>query len=130
LSTIKVLKKDKNLAMIKKISFILGLLFVLLISYNLISQIISTLKSGERVDQATEILNQLENENKNLKVRLEEVKSKDFIETQARDKLGLAKEGEVVVIIPDEKIDLLLGLEKKQQEARLPNPLGWWKLFF
>ena len=114
----------------KKVSFIFGLLLVFIIAYNLIGQIIATLKSGDRIEIATERLHQLEVENAELKINLEEVKKQDFIETQARNKLGLAKEGEVIVIIPDEKIDLLLGLNKKKEEVRLPNYLGWLKLFW
>lgn len=116
--------------MIKKISFILGLLVILVITYNLIAQIISTLKSGDRIDEASEKLHQLEVENAELKNRLGEVKKPGFIERQARDKLGLAKEGETLVIIPDEKIDLLLGSSKNMDMPRLPNYLGWWKVFF
>lgn len=114
----------------KRASFIFGLLVILVITYNLISQIVSTLKSGDRITVATDRLHQLEVENAEVKKRLEEVKKEEFIETEARDKLGLAREGEVIVIIPDEKIDLLLGLNKKEAEVRLPNYLGWWKVFF
>src|SRR3989344_7028860 len=101
--------------MFKKISIVIGILIVLILSLNLIGQIINTLKSGERIDQATEKLHQLETENKELKNRLEEVKSSDFIEAEARNKLGLAKEGEIIVIIPDETIDLILGKKKEEK---------------
>ena len=81
------------------------------------------------MDQATEKLHKLEVENRNLKNKLENVKSNDFIEEEARNKLGLAKEGEIIVIIPDETIDLILG-KKKAEIVRLPNYLGWWRVFF
>lgn len=116
--------------MFKKFGVILGIIIIFILSLNIIGQIVTTLKSGERVEKATEALHQLEQENKQFKKRLEEVKSADFIEKEARNKLGLAKEGEVVVIIPDEKIDLILGNNKKEEKPRLPNYLGWWKVFF
>lgn len=116
--------------MIKKISLIIGILIVLILIYNLITQIVATLKSGDRLDLATEKLHQLEVKNKEIKNKLEEVKSQTFIETEARNRLGLSKEGEIIVIIPDEKIDLILGHNKKEEKSRLPNYLGWWKLFF
>ena len=115
--------------MFKKVSIVIGILIILILSLNIIGQIINTLKSGERIDQATEKLHKMEVENRNLKNKLENVKSNDFIEEEARNKLGLAKEGEIIVIIPDETIDLILG-KKKAEIVRLPNYLGWWKLFF
>ena len=57
-------------------------------------------------------------------------KSQDFIEQQARDKLGLAKEGETIVIIPEEKINQVLGMAKQVVEPRLPNWQGWLRLFW
>lgn len=116
--------------MFKKIGVGFGILIILIITYNLLGQIFSTLKSGERLQKASERLHQLELKNRELKIRLEEVGSTDFIEREARDRLGLAKEGETVVIIPDEKIDQLLGSQKEEEQKRLPNPLGWWKVFF
>jgi len=127
--TIISLKKENVNQMFRKISIVIGIFIVLILSLNVIGQILSTLKSGERMDQATEKLHKLEVENRNLKNKLENVKSNDFIEEEARNKLGLAKEGEIIVVIPDETIDLILG-KKKAEIVRLPNYLGWWKLFF
>ena len=127
--TIISLKKENVNQMFRKISIVIGIFIVLILSLNVIGQILSTLKSGERMDQATEKLHKLEVENRNLKNKLENVKSNDFIEEEARNKLGLAKEGEIIVIIPDETIDLILG-KKKAEIVRLPNYLGWWRVFF
>lgn len=116
--------------MFRKIVLLLGLLILLIVIYNLMSQILQTLKSGGRVTQATEKLHQLEQKNLQLKKRLAEVQTTDFVEQQARDKLGLVKEGETLIIIPDEKIDLILEASKSAEIVRLPNPLGWWRVFF
>lgn len=116
--------------MIKKLGFvaifIIGLIFV----YNLFGQILTTLKSGDRLQDATERLHKVELENKQLQKRLEEVSSPRFIEEQARNKLGLAKEGETVIIIPQEKIDQIITSSKFQEEERLPNWQGWLRLFW
>ncbi|MBI4036592.1 septum formation initiator family protein [Candidatus Daviesbacteria bacterium] len=114
----------------KKIVLILIGALTIIIAYNLIGQILSTVHSGDKLSQAMDRLHKLEIKNKELKKKLEGVKSPQFLEQQARDKLGLVKEGEVLVIIPQEKIDQVLGLSKKVEEVKLPNPLGWWKLFF
>lgn len=116
--------------MSKKISLVFGLIISLIITWNIINQIISTLKSGDRFKEATDKFHSLEVKNKELKENLERVKNPRFIEEQARDKLGLVKEGETLVIIPQEKIDSILGLTKKVEEIRLPNWQGWLRLFW
>lgn len=116
--------------MLKRILLGLVMLVFIVIAYNLTSQIFNTLKSGDRLSEATNKLTQLETENKELKKRLEKVQSQEFVEQQARDKLGLAKEGETIVIIPDEKLDQILEASREAKIVRLPNWLGWWKVFF
>lgn len=116
--------------MLRKIGILVVTIVVLLIVYNLLSQIFEALKSGERLTQEIESLYKLEAKNKELKKRLSEIKSPRFLEEQARNKLNLGKRGETVVIIPEEKIRQVLGDHQAAQEARLPNWLGWWKIFF
>ncbi len=116
--------------MSKKIGFLLVIIVIGIIFYNLIMQLLDATKSSERLTKAVEELYQLEAKNKELKKQLEKVQSREFIEEQARNKLGLGKKGETVVIIPDEKIRQVLGESKKNMEERLPNWLGWWKVFF
>ncbi len=115
--------------MFKKFGLVIVTILVLVIIYNLISRIIDAVKSGERLSQSAQQLQKLETENKELKERLEEVKSQLFIEEQARNKLGFSKKGETLVIIPEEKIKQILGASQSAQ-LRLPNWQGWLKLFF
>lgn len=115
--------------MIKKA--ILGgiILLALLIAYNLLSQITNAVKSSDRLSEAVERVYRLEVENRQLKTKLAQIQSAQFIEEQARNKLGLSKVGETIVIIPDEKLRQVLGATQSTQ-PRLPNWLGWWKMFF
>ena len=116
--------------MIKKIA--LGAIFLvsLAVAYNLINQIINTTKSGDRLSQAADTVYQLELKNKELKKKLTQIQSPDFIEQQARDKLGLSKKGETVVIIPEDKLKQALGVTQSAQKVRLPNWLGWLRVFW
>lgn len=114
----------------KKLILIVLSIIILIFSYNIIGQIASALRAEERFQDTIESLHKLEVKNKELKTKLEEVKTAEFIERQARDNLGLVKEGETLVIIPQKVIDSVLGLTQKPEEIRLFNPLGWWKLFF
>lgn len=116
--------------MIKKVIIVVVILVSLVVAYNLISQIINASKSGERLSEAAEVVYNLEAENKQLKKKLEEIQSPQFIEEEARNKLNLGKSGETIVIIPDEKIKQVLGSSNSAQIIRLPNYLGWFRVFF
>lgn len=85
------------------------------------------------LNQNSHILINLKNEeelakqkNKFLKERLNYVTSQEFIENEAREKLGMVKNGENIILIPppgkEEK--------KKNQRNELPNWEKWKRLFF
>lgn len=115
--------------MIKKIIYGLVILVVLVIAYNLIKQIMEATKSGERLSQAADEVYKLEIKNKALKQKLIQIQSREFIEEEIRNKLGFAKSGETVVVIPEEKLKSVLGASSSAQ-IRLPNWLGWLKVFW
>lgn len=115
--------------MVKRIALGLIILVSLVVAYNLVIQIMAAVKSGERLSQAADTVYKLEAKNKELRKKLAEIQSSEFIEEQARDKLGLSKKGETVVIIPEEKLKLVLGASQAAQ-VRLPNWLGWLKVFW
>lgn len=83
------------------------------------------LKAGERVKDEEKKLQELEKKNEDLNKKLEEVQSSNYLEKMARDKLGLVKEGEVVVILPP-----LPSSEPATSKENLSNWQKWWKLFF
>ena len=64
-----------------------------------------------------------------MKKKLIRIQSPEFIEEEIRNKLGFAKKGETVVVIPDEKLKSVLGASSSAQ-IRLPNWLGWLRVFF
>lgn len=61
-----------------------------------------------------------------LKERLYYVKTDEFVENEAREKLGMVKEGEHIVLAPptDEKRVATAFV------ANTPNWKKWWNLFF
>lgn len=65
-------------------------------------------------------------ENQRLKQKLSEVQTPEFVERQAREKLGLVKPGEVVVLVPKTEA----GSEDQTATQPLPNWQKWWRLFF
>lgn len=101
---------------------------MLFLAYKLFSQILYALKSEGRLTQAAEVVYSLEMKNKQLQKKLSEIQSVEFIESQARNKLGLSKKGETIVIIAEDKLKLVLGTSQSAI-PRLPNWLGWLKVF-
>lgn len=87
-------------------------------------------KSGDRLSEAADTVYKLETRNKELKKQLTQTQSSDFIEQQARDKLGLSKKGETLFIIPEDKLKMVLEASQSAAEVRLPNWLGWLRVFW
>lgn len=115
--------------MIKKILFIFGVVLVIGIIYSFGKQIYGSLEAGHRLDDEAEKLTVLQRRNEELKKKLAEVGSPQFIEQQARDKLSLARLGETVFVIPQSEIDKVLGAQKEVQKVIEPYWQGWLKLF-
>lgn len=78
---------------------------------------------------AVEEVNNLQTENRELKNKLSQVNTAQFTEEIARNQLNMAKEGETIVVIPDELIEKVLGADIKPIEIKMPNWQGWLKLF-
>lgn len=76
-----------------------------------------------------ERVEELRVKNEELKERLGYVKSSEFVEKEARDRLNMAKEDEIIVVLPEE-----LGLRdwklETSSEEDLPNWQRWLRLFF
>lgn len=115
--------------MIKKLSVGTIILVAALIGYNLVTQITSALTSQQRLSAQADAVYQLEAQNRKLQAQLKAVSSQEFIETQARNKLDLAKPGETIVIIPEDKLKAVMGVASASAKPRLVNWLGWLKVF-
>ena len=68
-------------------------------------------------------------ENERLKQRLSEVQTQDFIEGEIRNKLGLVKPGETVVLMGGAQHTVSSDNVKSDME-QLHNWKQWWNLFF
>lgn len=94
---------------------------------SLINSINSLWQKGNLVSDQQSFKDKLAVENQDLKEKLNHIESPDFIERQAREKLNLQREGEIVVVLP--KAD---NAEPQiyMPEPVIPNWQKWWKLFF
>jgi len=81
-------------------------------------------KEKDRIEALNEEKQRLEGE-------LQKVQSEEYIEKQLRDKLGLAKEGEIIVILPEPEVVRKFAPKHKEEEEILPDPnwKKWAKLF-
>ncbi|MBP6913830.1 MAG: septum formation initiator family protein [Candidatus Levybacteria bacterium] len=105
---------------------IVGILIVLaLIIRNILTSILSTHDRAQILKELQNELSQKKEEQAFLSQKLYYAKTDAFVEVEARQKLGLIREGEVVVI--DEKVKPLrrsIVLKSK------PVWKMWWDLFF
>lgn len=96
---------------------------------NLSRDILRLLRAGDRIKQAQLRVEELEKEHLQLKELKGYYQSEEFIEEQARNKLNLAREGEIIVILPP-NIEELVGWQEEEKPQELPNWQRWFRLFF
>lgn len=86
-----------------------------------------------RVDEIDHEVDKLRDENERLKNMSERVNTQEFEEFSIREKLGMVKPGEVVVLLPNEYLDKKTSeLEGGNGESELVIPVWqkWLKLFW
>lgn len=89
--------------------------------------------SGQKIDEARSELADVKKEQEKLKSELQYVNSDYYKQKEARDKLGLAKPGEIVVVLPSDDVLRRLSprkLSSDVSEPPEPNWHKWAKLFF
>lgn len=116
----------------KKIASGVLILVFFLLTLSLFRGIFRLVSSRDRIHKAQERLAQLQAEEEQLKNKLEEISSDTYKEEQIRDKLGLAKEGETIIVLPDE--DVLRKLSPRittevPTDIPKPNWKKWADLF-
>ncbi len=105
---------------------------VLFFAISLVRNVARVSKVKQDITNSQLRIENLRQENEELKEKIAEAQSQTFIEKQMRDKLGLAKEGEVVIVLPEPEILRMLAPQIPEEEEALPDPnwRKWYKLFF
>ena len=85
-----------------------------------------------RLTETEERIEKLKSGNEVLGEKLDTFQSDEYIEKQLRDKLGLAKEEETVIVLPDEETIRKFAPKTEEEEEILPDPnwKKWFKLLF
>jgi cell division protein FtsB len=109
--------------------FVIFCLFVFLfILFGLAKGTIRSHKVSAEVVQLQTEINRLENQNQDFEQLVKYLNTDTFIEQEAKLKLGLKKENENLIIIPDSEIptkgDIAANVKDKS------NPEKWWAYFF
>ena len=117
-----------NYGMRRNLFLVLAIIVGIILVVNSIKKLLTFRTTTQKVAEAQMRLEALREENKKLKEQLEYTKSEEFREREIRDKLGLVKEGEAMVVLPKEN-DENSKLETRNSKPR-PNWQKWWNLFF
>jgi cell division protein FtsB len=102
----------------KKVLFFASIIVCIVIINGLLKSIYDLWNKQDLVVEAQHELKQVKVENNKLKQELSYVKSQEFVEAEARDKLFMVKPGESGVIIPEE-------LKKTEKATPTPTPPNW-----
>lgn len=107
------------------------ILGVIVVAISLIRNIIRALNIRDRIKTEEAKVEVLRKEKEELEKKVAEAESDAYIEKQLRDKLGLAKEGEIVLILPEDEILRKIAPIVQEEEDFLPDPTWkkWLKLF-
>jgi len=125
-----LLEKVKN--RLKTYYVYLIILLSALFVFSVVRSVFRVFEAKQRTGQASEKVEKLKQENEELQRKLAEVKGEPYQEKQLRDKLGLAKEGEIVIVLPDKEILRKIVPVINEEEDTLPDPTWkkWLKLFY
>lgn len=113
----------------------MGLVASLVVFVILASSLVKSVKRiriGDDVIEKTKVkIEKTEEENKKLSEQLQITQSEEFMEKQLRDKMGLAKEGEILLVLPEASIVKKLSPQIPDEEETKPktNLQKWMELF-
>lgn len=126
-------KKKKRIIKIlynPKFLFIIGLLIILLISIPLYKNISKKYIVDNEIKELENEIRELESKNKDFKNLISYLESDQFVEEQARLKLGLKKPGESVVVMKTDDSISSTTIQDNLANADIGNPQRWWDYFF
>jgi len=116
------LAKDK---LHKYLSYLLIFISILLM-VSLVRNIVKINNVNQSIKEEEEKVEKIREENEELEAKLEILRSDEYQEKQLRDKLGLAKEGELIVVLPEDEVLRNLAPKHVEEEETLPDP-NWKK---
>ncbi|MEK7497965.1 MAG: septum formation initiator family protein [Patescibacteria group bacterium] len=124
-----IISQNKLWSIFQKIGIALLFLFLIV---SLIRGVSSLASARRQIREAEKKVEEAKKKNEELKAKAQEVTSEVFTEQVARDKLGLAKPGETIIVLPESEIvKKFSGRIVNEEQDTLPDPnwKRWLKLF-
>ncbi len=118
--------KDRLKVVYERFINLILVFLVVMLSISLIRNISKMKQTQSLVEEEKKRLENLKKEKEEVEKNLQKVHSEEYIEKQLRDKLGMAKEGEIIVILPEESIVRKFAPKPDEEEETLPDP-NWKK---
>ena len=81
-----------------------------------------------RVDESREKLAEAQAKNEELKKKMAEVQTREYVEKVARNELLMQKAGETVAVLTNNQPASAKSYGEAEEEKELPNYLKWWNL--
>ena len=123
-----MLNKKMNLSIRSRSIQIIIIIAGISLIVNLSKDIMRLLRSGDELKLAEQKVIELEEERVLLKEKKEYYQSEEFVEEVARNKLNMSKEGETIVILPED-VQGILGTKNSQMPEFIPSWKQWINLF-
>jgi len=121
--------KTKNFKQKLFIAVLILILFFIVV--NFIGAWLKSSKVHQEINNLEQEITNLQKDTGKLTELIQYFNSNAYIEEKARVDLGLKKEGEKVVLVPDDIKKNLLNTENQEKsENELSNPKKWWHYFF
>ncbi|HKC05059.1 MAG TPA: septum formation initiator family protein [Patescibacteria group bacterium] len=104
---------------------------ILLLALSTLRSINSASRVRAQIKAEAEKVAKMERDNIELQNKVAMSQGEDFMEREIRNKLGLVKNGEVIVVLPDAEILKQLAPIEPQDQESLPDPnwKRWLNLF-
>lgn len=115
-----------------KLATFVGFIVLVFASIGLGKEIYRRYQINQEIKKVKEEIERLEKRNKELQALVDYLNTDSYKEIQARQNLGLVKEGEVAVAIepaPSNSDQKKATYEVENQE-NISNPRSWWNYFF
>ena len=125
----------KNKILSSRIFIIIGICLLIFIGFSLGKETYRNYQIQKEIQALEEEITKLKENNEDLMNLIEYFKTESYQEKEARQKLGLQKEGERVVIIYEdnnlsEEIVNELSQSEEIKKERISNLKKWWNFIF
>ncbi len=122
--------KIKSIFYSPKFMTLIGFVVLVLICTPLAKNISKRYIIDKEISDLEQEIEDLESKNKDFKNLIGYLESDQFVEEQARLKLGLKKPGEEVIVLKEDPNASSTIVSAEEVDTSLTNPQKWWNYFF